>query len=199
MQGFAIIDQQPGDRYIAVWATNRTSAQRATHVHAVVIDKDEVEDIHSMLRSLTYDKAVLLTDGSVRDDLPAGVVPLTEDAIKDLIWETGQHAQRIEDAVWEHRRRHGTVTTMPVFPGEPQRVHNALDGPWAKSRAFETANYLASAWSNWLATDEQRRRRTVRPQDGQTPWMMPEEMNTSQIVPIPEAMASRVEQAVPRA
>jgi hypothetical protein len=41
------------------------------------------------------------------------------------------------------------------------------------------ANYVRDAWEAWLATDEQRVRRTINPRTGKPPWIMPEEMGST--------------------
>lgn len=46
--------------------------------------------------------------------------------------------------------------------------------------------------SHWLRTDEERRRRTVRPRTGESPWIMPEELNQAEVAEFPPAFAARV-------
>jgi hypothetical protein len=48
------------------------------------------------------------------------------------------------------------------------------------------------AWKSWLRTDEERRRRTVQPRTGVTPWAMPEAMNGPTVPDFPTHFSEHV-------
>jgi hypothetical protein len=56
-------------------------------------------------------------------------------------------------------------------------------------RALSVANYVASVWMAWLATDEQRVRRTIDPRTGEPPWIMPEGLADPVLVEFPPEFA----------
>ena len=85
----------------------------------------------------------------------------------------------------------------PVFPTSPTPDDFRPEADTPSARALATANFLSRAWTRWLQTDEERRRRTAHPRTGETPWIMPEAMNTPALEPFPAEFAGRLhEQAL---
>jgi hypothetical protein len=193
MQGFAIIDNQPGDDNVAVWVVGQIAPQQAGNVNAVTIDRHGDREASEKLRSLTRNRAVLLTAGSSSKSLPVVGEVLGANDIEDLIRETENCQYRITEAVQTYVRRTRSKSIVPpVFEPSPKQADFVPVDETATQRAFQTANFLNRAWSGWLRTDEQRRRRTVRPKTNETPWMMPEDMNSPTLVSLPPAFAARV-------
>jgi hypothetical protein len=193
MRGIATIDRQPGSDTIAVWVTSASEGIEVRHVNAVVIDAAADPDAPAKVRSLTRCSGVLVTKGTVLDGLPIEGAPLTESDIANLVAETETHQEAIAMAVTEFKRRTRSASlTAPTFPIGPNASDYVPEDDTASGRALAAANFLAKAWSAWLQTDEQRRRRTSRPKTGETPWIMPEHMNSAQVATFPEAFAARV-------
>ncbi|RBY97548.1 hypothetical protein DQ237_00945 [Blastococcus sp. TF02-8] len=197
MRGIATIDRQPDTDAIAVWITNRLATE-VSNTNAVVIDAANDPDAMDKVRSLTHSCVVLVTDGSVLDGLPVKGEPLTRADIELLVASTHEHQQAILDAIAAFKRRGGSKAhkepTFPVAP-DPADFVPAEDTP--SQRALTTANHFGHAWRMWLRTDEERRRRTARPGTGQTPWIMPTDLNAPELAEFPEAFAARVhEQAL---
>jgi hypothetical protein len=197
VRGIATIDRQPDSDTIAVWITNRLAAE-VSNSNAVVIDAANDPDAMEKVRSLTRCCVVLVTEGSVLDGLPVEGEPLTRADIALLLEATQEHQQAILDAIAAFKRRGGSKAhkepTFNVAP-DPADFVPAEDTP--SQRALTTANYFGRAWRAWLRTDEERRRRTARPRTGETPWIMPNDLNAPEVVEFPEAFAARVhEQAL---
>jgi hypothetical protein len=197
MRGIATIDRQPGSDTIAVWITNR-EALRAQNGNAVVIDAARDPEAIEKVRSLTRCCAVLVTEGTVLDGLPVQGNPLTPADISALVECTKEHQQAILDAIAEFKRGGGSKAHKePTFPKPPSAGDFVPSEDTPSQRAFVTANYIGSAWTAWLRTDEERRRRTARPKTGETPWIMPHEMNSPNVAVFPPAFAAKVhEQAL---
>jgi hypothetical protein len=194
MQGFAVIDNRPESDSVAVWVTSHTAPQQASNSNAVTIDRHGDPDALRKVRSLTRSHAVLLTDGSTLDTLPVEGEPLTVADVEALVVETAEQQTLILEAVAAYARRTRNRSLVPpVFPmpPDPRDFNPAWDD--ATQRAFQTANYLAHAWTAWLATDEQRRRRSIQPRTDKTPWMMPEDMSSPQIAKFPPRFTALVQ------
>lgn len=192
MHGIATIDRQPGSDSIVVWLTKRTEPLRADHTNAVSIDAASDSQAMEKVHSLTRCCAVLATEGSVLEGLPIEGEPLTVADIDALVAATEAHQRSILDAVGAYKRRTRSPSLKdPEFSKSPTAADFAPSDDSAAQRTLSTANYAARAWSAWLRTDEERRRRTTRPTTGETPWMMPEELNSSQVAPVPATLAAR--------
>lgn len=192
MRGIATIDRQPDSDSIAVWVTSQSEPLAARNTNAVVIDVDDAEALMKV-RSLTRCCAVLLTDGSVLDGLPVEGEPLTSADIDALVLATQAHQEAIHAAVVDYKqRRRSTTLVVPTFPRLPKAADFVPSEDTPGQRAFATANYLGSAWTAWLKTDEERRRRTARPKSGETPYMMPDELNAPEVSPFPPRLGARL-------
>jgi len=193
MRGFVTIDRQPGSDHIAVWVTSRNEATKATHVNAVVIYMANDPRALEKVRSLTRSAAVLVTDGSDIEGLPVEGPPLTVSDVEFLVTEMERTQTAILDAITDYKRRTRSKNLVePVFPTSPTPDDFRPEADTPQARALATANYLSRAWSRWLQTDEERRRRTAHPRTGKTPWIMPEAMNSPDLVPFPDAFADRL-------
>ena len=171
MRGITTIDNQPGSDFITLWVTSAKDTQ-ARHVNAVEVDAaEDLEDAIDAVSSLTRCCGVLVTNGTTLDGLPVAGNPLTESDLADLVAYTEAHQHAILQAVGrDHKRRTRSASiAMPVFPVSPIPTDFAPVDDTPASRAFATASYLAQAWTVWLITDEERRRRTVRPKTGRRP------------------------------
>ena len=195
MLGFAVVDAQPKSDEVAVWLTSLVDPQRANHTNAVVLQRDDPR-FDDKVRALAGDRAVLLTAGTVLDGLALDVAALDADSILGLVKETAEHRVRILDAVATYGRKQKTKPVPPLFYGDADLAEVPLTEESAAARALQTATLLARAWTGWLETEEQRRRRTARPQDGATPWMMPEELNSPTVAVLPEQFAELAQRAV---
>ncbi len=99
----------------------------------------------------------------------------------------------ILEAVADYKRRTRSKTlTEPMFPPSPRAADFQPAEDTASQRAFTTANYLGKVWSRWLKTDEERRRRTARPKRGETPWIMPDDLNAPEVAEFPSAFAAPI-------
>jgi hypothetical protein len=109
----------------------------------------------------------------------------------ELIDDTVAHQQRISQAIVDckTRTRNKNLVT-PNFPAVPKLSAPRLDEP--ASRALSVADYIAGVWMAWLASDEQRLRRTTDPRTGTTPWIMPEELGEPGLAAFPPEFAGRV-------
>ena len=118
---------------------------------------------------------------------------LIESDIADVVAEIESAQQAIAMAVADYKNRTRSASLKsPTFPISPSRADYVPKENTASGRAFAAAYFLAKAWTAWLKTDEERRRRTLRPKTGKTPWIMPEHMNSAQIATFPESFAARV-------
>lgn len=197
MRGIATIDRQPGNDSIAVWVTNRSGAD-VSNTNAVVIDVPNDDRAMEKVRSLTRCCVVLATEGSDLDGLPIEGEPLTTADIALLLEATRERQQAILNAIAAFKKRGGSKAHKePTFPGAPDRSVFTPVEDTASQRAFTTANYFGKVWRAWLVTDEERRRRTIRPRSGETPWIMPDDLNQPELVEFPEDFAERAhEQAL---
>lgn len=193
MRGFAVIDKQPGNDQIAVWLTSLVAPQRADHTNAVVIEATTDADAREKVRLLTRCRVVVITDGSNVDGLPIEREAMTVADVDALIKETEEQQQRILDAVAAYATKNRNRSLVPPeFPPSPTPERFTPAEDTATQRALQTANYLARAWTSWLTTDEQRRRRTTRPRTNTTPWIMPDDMNSPVIAPLPPRFAEQL-------
>jgi hypothetical protein len=191
MRGIATVDRQPESDSIAIWITNWTKSPiSARHFNAVVINASEDPRFDEKVISLTRQTVVLLTEGSTLVGFPIEGRPLNVDDLGDLMDETEYWQERIVTAV-ETFRGPGK-SPVPTFPDLPSRKDFSPAEDTASARAFATANFVRRAWTYWLASDEERRRRTVRPRTGETPWIMPEEMNLPDLAIFPPGFAGRI-------
>jgi len=126
------------------------------------------------------------------------VEPLRARHVNAVVIDAAAHQAAISAAIAEYRRRTRSYSLKdPVFPVSPKAVDHLPAGDAPSGRALAAANFLAAAWTAWLKTDEERRRRTARPKTGETPWMMPEDLNSAEVAGLPPAFAGVVhEQAV---
>ncbi|MGB3286520.1 hypothetical protein [Mycolicibacter algericus] len=200
MLGFAIVDRQPSSEATAVWLTSRIEdsrfkrdgdndelkSLRVNHTNAVVIANDD-ERYETTIRSLTADRAVVLTGGTVAP-VPF-VKPLTADVFDALIKVTAAYQQRIDDAV-EAARSSTRKLVDPDFPrAAPELIPDERDEP--QFRALATADYVAAVWRFWLLTDAQRARRSL-PTKTKTrvlPPIMPAELCDPQLTELPPEFA----------
>jgi hypothetical protein len=153
----------------------------------VIAHRDERHD--AKVRALTVDRAVVLTEGTVP---PVEFVHALE--VKDfdgLIDETVAHQQRISQAIIDYMARTRNKNLVrPDFPASPKVNSAERDEP--ALRALSVADYVASVWRAWLASDEQRVRRTTDPRSGARPWIMPKELGDPALAVFPPEFASRV-------
>ncbi|QIK74710.1 hypothetical protein [Nocardioides piscis] len=134
-----------------------------------------------------------MTEGSRLDGLPVDGTPLTVSDIEDLVVATQAQQDAILLAIKDFKRSSRSASVkQPTFLASPKAADFVTDEEAASRRAFATANFLARAWTAWLKTDEERRRRTARPRTGETPWIMPPSMNSPQVGLFPEAFVPRV-------
>jgi hypothetical protein len=192
VQGIATIDHRPGSDIVVVWLTKRTEQLRADHTNAVSVDLASDPDAIEKLRSLTRSCTVLITDGSAIDGLPIDGEPLTTSDIDALVAATKAHQASILEAVKSFKRQTRSSSLKdPAFPPNPEATDFRTDDDRPSQRALSTANYAARAWTAWLQTEEERRRRTARPRTGETPWMMPDGLDSPDVSPLPAALSSR--------
>jgi hypothetical protein len=187
------IDRQPGSDIIAIWTTTRTSRLEVSHTNANAIDAASNPDAVRITRSLTRDCAVLITDGSVLDGLPVEGEPLTREDIAAWVTATKEHQQDILAAMDDYKlRTRSNAIVSPAFVDGPDSADFVPTEDTATQRALSTADYLLRAWTLWLQTEEERRRRTARPKTGETPWMMPDQLNDPEVASLPAALAERI-------
>jgi hypothetical protein len=182
MLGFAIVDRQPKAEATAVWLTCRLDGSGVNHTNAVVIAHDD--DRHDVkVWNLTADRAVVLTDGTKPPITFKH--PLAIDALTGLIDETSAYQQRIIEAVADYAKRTKNKNLVaPIFARD--RAELKPDGRHEPAyRALSAANYVRDAWAAWLATEEQRVRRTINPRTGKPPGIMPEEMGSTTLADFP--------------
>lgn len=190
MLGFAIVDRQPKAESTAVWLTCRLERSGVNHTNAVVIAHDD--DKHDQkVWNLTADRAVVLTDGTkppIKFEHPLAI-----GAFDGLIDETFELQQRILKAIADHAKRTKNKNLVaPVFAGTRAELRpDARDEP--AYRALSAANYVRDAWEAWLATEEQRVRRTVNPRTGKPPGVMPDELGSSELADFPAVFGKLVQ------
>src|SRR4051794_3416541 len=105
MPGFAVIDNQLGDAFVALWLVGHTAPQQAGNVNTVTIDRYGDPKASEKLRSLTRSQAVVLSAGSTLESLPVDGEVLTFGDIEDLIRKTEDYQHRITEAVQAYARR----------------------------------------------------------------------------------------------
>ena len=192
MRSVTTIDRQPGGDIIAIWVTSRTHLE-ADHTNAVTIHADTDPRALEKVRSLTRCSAVLLTDGSTTEGLPVEGEALTTADLDLLLDEIAQHREAITRAVREYKRTSRSRTLAePEFRALPSPADFEPVEDAAKSRAFALANLLRRTWTEWLRSDDERRRRTIQPKTGKTPWVMPEDMNAPDVPDFPAKFAALV-------
>jgi hypothetical protein len=182
MLGFAIVDRQPAAKATAVWLTCHLDGSRVNHTNAVVISHDD--DRHDVkVWNLTADRAVVLTDGTTPPIMFKHT--LAVDAFADLLDETSAYQQRIIEAVADYAKRTKNKNLItPAFARKQAELKpDGRDEP--AYRALSGANYVRDAWAAWLATDEQRVRRTINPRTGNPPWIMPEQLGSTALADFP--------------
>lgn len=197
LRGIATVHRHSDDR-IAMWQTSRVGAYRVQHVNAVVLDVSEDPDWWHKVEQFTAGTAVLLTPGT-RCIVDIDGAPLSISDVAELVDETSERAASITDAVARYRvekRAYGLVE--PTFPRSPGRETFALEEKTPEAEARAIADYLAAAWEMWLRVDEERRRRTVQPKTGTTPWIMPVELNSPDVADFPARFQERAERATLR-
>lgn len=143
------------------------------------------------VHALTADRCVVLTPGSVPTRPFQHAIEL--DAVDALVTETAHHQQHMIDAITAYSVAHtrSRDLVVPDFPSAPQPPHYDPDDP--KPSALRAADYAAGAWSAWLATEEQRRRRAVNPRTGASPWIMPPDLASTVIADLPPAFAEQAQ------
>jgi hypothetical protein len=119
MLGFAVVDAVPKGESVAVWLTSLVEPQRASHVNAVVIARED-PDLVRKVRALCGDRAVVLTDSSNTDGLGIDAAALGPDALQVLVAETTEHRARIIDAVTEYGRRTAPGRLCPSSQARPR-------------------------------------------------------------------------------
>lgn len=198
MRSVAIVDNRDGST-IAVWITTRVSSLSVSNVNAVVVNTATDPGAIEKVRLLTRDRAVFLTEGSSADGLPVEGRPLTITDIATLIAETEALQQRILDAIAAFAVRPDPKTGQR--PAKPRKIVSreipVSPRQWdfkAKEdvpamRALAAANYLARAWSLWLETDDERRKRSLDVKG--RPWMMPPDLANPLIAELPCEFAAR--------
>lgn len=188
MLGFAIVDRQPSGVATAVWLTTHVGGTTVQHTNAVVIDQDD-DEYEKKICALTADRIVVLTEGSAADRLFEHALGV--DAFDELIAETTARQLLIEKAITDYMAKSKYKNlVIPYFPASPMLPAETRAEP--QHRALAVANYVAAVWSGWLATEEQRLRRTTDPRTGASPWIMPEELAAQEVAEFPPAFAGCV-------
>lgn len=190
MYTIVTIDRQPGSNIVAVWLTNRDGLE-AQHTNAVVLDMDTEPTAQEKLHWLTRGAVILITEGSALDDLPVTEPTLTLPDIAHLITETQSLHTRITKAVTAYAERTKSNLVMPNTHQVPEPEVTSPSQP-APLRTLFTANRMLHAWSAWLRMDDERRRRTVQPKTGITPWIMPAELNSPTVADFPPEFERRL-------
>lgn len=187
MAGFAIVDRQPDAVVTAVWLTTQADVSAVQHTNAVVLYHDDLRYMDK-LYALTGARIVVLTGGSDAQELFAQ--PVTVGDLGGIITATGLRQQRIEEAIHAYAAKTGSKNlVVPLFPSVPEPPAGAAE---PQLRALSTANYVAAVWCAWLLTEEQRLRRTREPKTGDTPWIMPEDLNAPIVETFPAAFTETV-------
>lgn len=194
MRSVAIIDNRDATT-MAIWITSRVAPTVVAHVNAVVVDL--VSDLRGIekARLLTRERAVLVTDGSTLEGLPIVGAPMMLADISTLVAETEALQRKILDAVAAFASRPDPKTGR--VPAKPRKIVAPEFAASARAedfrarettppmRALAAANYLARAWTLWLETDDERRRRAVDSRG--RPWMMPPELASPVIAELPSS------------
>ena len=156
MRSVAVVDNRDGTT-IAVWIIASVSALLVSNVNAVVVDTATDPRAIEKVRLLTCGRSVLLTRGSTSAGLPVDCEPRVIEDVGRLVARTEAMQQEILLAVADRRRK----LAPPEFALVPHEsdYRPAQDTP--VGRALATANYLGRAWSVFLQTDDERRKRIV--------------------------------------
>lgn len=192
MRGFAVIDAQPDTTSWAVWLTSQTGPAMVEHSNAVALDQTS-SDFERTLVSLLARRQVLLTPGSSTDTMPAvhfDDLTLFSDATAAL------HADVLKAIAAYKRKTRNANLAIPDMP--PARAYVRATDDTPPSRALATANHLRRLWRDWLEMERERLRRTTHPRTGETPWMMPEELNMPQVRALPANMEALIATAAAR-
>lgn len=181
MLGFAIVDRQPEATATAVWLTTHAGGTTVQHTNAVVIAHDDVR-YETKLRALTADRVVVVTEGSEANGLFSAVLALA--ALDNLAAETAARQELIEKAIGDYaaETKNKNLVVPEYLPSPPPPTELF---PEPQLRALAAANYVAAVWSRWLATEDQRLRRTADPRTGKSPWIMPSNLAQPEIAAFP--------------
>lgn len=186
MLGFAIIDRQSAADTTAVWVTSRTDTF-VRNTNAAVIAHDD-PDYDTKVRSLTADRCVVLTHGT--EPMPRFANAVQIDVFDELLELTAAHQARIRQAIADYSVRKRAKLVAPRFPPVPEPAIASSDEP--RFRALIAADNIGAVWTAWLNTEEQRVRRTASPKTGESPWIMPHDLNSPTVEVLPEEFADRV-------
>jgi hypothetical protein len=199
VESFAVIDNKAGSSTIATWVVARLEPLVVRNTNAVVVDMDTESDALAKVRLLTRSRIVVLTDRSIPEGLPLDFAPLSIEDIGLLIAETARLQELIGDAVeayaWRPSLKTGSLPTSrrnivpPRFPAGPTTVELRPHEDSPVGRALATANLLSAAWSTWLETEDERRRRCAIT-DGII-WMLPDDVREACTRALPPALAER--------
>ena len=187
MLGFAVVDSQPSSDATAVWLTSRVASDRTDHTNAVTLANDD-PDKERKFESLLAGRIVLLTPGSKTPAVVSNAA--TVEALETFREEIEQLQSRIVEAVTnysEHTRSKNLV--RPTFSPTPSTRDLDLSGRSPAHRALATANLVGGLWTCWLKTEEQRRRRSIDPKKGTSPWIMPDDMSAVDVAELPPSLS----------
>ncbi len=187
MLGFAVVDSQPGSDGTAVWLTSRVASDRADHTNAVTLANGD-PDNERKFRSLVADRIVLLTPGS---ETPAGMSSAATVETLEIFREEIELLQsRIVEAVNRYSKQTRSKNLVrPTFSPTPSTHDLDLSGRSPAHRALATANLLGRLWTCWLKTEEHRRRRSIDPKKGTSPWIMPDDMSAVDVAELPPSLS----------
>lgn len=172
------MDRQPKASATAVWLIGRQGS-RVTNTNAVVLSHRD-KRYGDKVWALTADRAVVLTSGTT----PPREIEhaLNVEVFDGFIDETAFRQQLIEDAVAAYAAQTKNKNlVVPEFPRARPTIAEVEPAGQPQHRALSVANYVAAVWSAWLATEEQRVRRTINPRTGKVPWIMPEELGNPEL------------------
>lgn len=187
MLGFAVLDRRPASETTAVWSVSRSGDNLVRNTNAVVLRQDDPE-FGAKIHALTADRSVVLTDGSEAPIAFAHAVGI--EVFDDLVRRTASLQERIGAAVAEYAGRKRVSLVAPRFLPVPALAAPVEDEP--RYRALAAADYIGLVWAAWLFTEDQRARRTVSPRTQETPWIMPDELNSPVVAALPAEFADRV-------
>jgi hypothetical protein len=170
MLGFAVVDHQAGSGVVAVWLTGRLAANRAENQNAVKIELDADEDALKKVHALTRDRLVVLTDESTSQGLPITSSTLTVEDLTSLVSETASQQNRIIEAIDAYAKKTKNKNLVRPTFDKPISLDAFVPAEdTATQRAFQTANYVSSVWTQWLTTDDERRKRSENPRTKKSP------------------------------
>lgn len=189
MLGFAVVDRQPSAGETAIWLTTHVGGTTVQHTNAVVISHDD-DRYEKKVHALTAGRAVVLTEGTTAGKLFRHAV--TASYLDDLVSETAARRQLVEKAITEYAARTKNKNlVVPDYPSPPTPPTEKPAEP--QLRCLACANYVATVWSGWLLTEEQRLRRTTDPRTGKAPWIMPEELANPDVAELPPAFSEQLQ------